>query len=199
MNRTISWALGIGLAGAVAMAACSSSVSDTNGSGGGNGGTSSHTATASSSHASSTGQGGSGGTTSMGGDACSMACDHAASCGLDFCAQYQLDCSTSQGQCVAGCINGASCQDIMDAANMQGPVFACGVVCLTGGGSGGGSGTGGGSQGCFQCAGQPCGGDVFACQQDAQSGCGDWLNCAGACNGDVSCLGACDAMYPNAA
>jgi hypothetical protein len=190
--------------------ACGNSISDTTGSGGGTGGNGSP---ASSSKATTGGMGGSGGTIGTGGsgtggagDACSMACMHAAQCGEDLCSQFPLDCSTQEGMCASTCVNGASCQDIMDAVawftSMQGPppqLVDCLAPCVQGGAGGGGQGgAGGGSQACQNCALNDCSGPIGTCAQD--QACQGWFNCAMGCGfNDNTCLTNCDTMNPGAA
>ncbi len=216
MKRSIAWGIGSTLVAAAIIAACGNSVSDTSGSGGnGSGGKGTPS---SSSSATTGGTGGSGGTVGTGGaggsgmgggDACTKACAHAAGCNEDICSQFPLDCSNSQDVCIAGCLNDASCDDIMTAVNFlatmmgnPGPAGLCVIGCVqqgTGGGGQGGNGAGGASaMACEQCAGNACQGPIGACAGD--QACQGWFNCAMGCGfNDAACLTGCDQNNQGAA
>jgi hypothetical protein len=182
---------------------CSSDVDTVDGTGGAGAGTTATNAvsstanvtvsTSASSTTSGSAQSTASSTSSGGGNICEQGCAHILKCtGFDACAMG-VDCMNPMFDCPMGCVNDASCEDIIASAGGNPPpaLAACLQGCQGQGGGGGGGG-GGDCQGCvFQndCA-SPCINDNECIQ--------GWGPCAQNCT-DPACFNACDAMFPESA
>jgi hypothetical protein len=179
------------LAGIAIVVACDSNVETVDGSGGA-GTTSASSTSVTKSASSSVASTSAPSSTTGGGNTCEQACQHAATCGFDVCAQFMLDCNNPLAECPAACILDASCGDLLAIAMGSIPpvLGACLFECQQGTGGGG---TGGGGQGCGQCA---FGADCFDPCFNSQN-CMAWGQCALGC-GDPGCYADCNAMHPEA-
>lgn len=134
------------------------------------------------------GNGGDGTGGSRSGSVCERACARAEEeCGVNFCEENSIDCSTPQFDCIAQCVLDArSCEALSSNDRTFG---ACLLLCAQDTGAGGG----GNSTTCGVCSLQS--GCLTALNCDGNTSCEEWARCAGGCfirNAGPECFRACD-------